>query len=47
MKIKGVSDHQEGGFVNQIFTLMKLSERALKKKNRLYVDFMDLEVLEW
>ena len=31
------------GWVDQIFTLKQIGEKALEKKSRMYVGFMDLE----
>ena len=40
--IKGISD-QGRGYVDKIFTLKQVGEKAHEKKQRVYVGFMDLE----
>ena len=34
---------QRGGCVDQIFTLKQIGEKAVEKKHRVYVGFIDLE----
>ena len=47
--IGGLSDDEQRGFragrgyVDQIFTLKQIGEKAREKKRRVYVGFIDLE----
>ena len=40
---EGLIDDNQGGYVDQIFTLKKIGRKAREKKCRVYVGFMDLE----
>ena len=43
MMSKRVLEQGERGYVDQIFTMKQIGEKAKEKKRRVYVGFIDLE----